>query len=216
MRYVIVQLTRSEASERVSEFRPWEVPILKLIHGEPYVNVVGEIDYPKVPYPDPYAEYERLDSRYKHGEESEVGYTRQVYGIGPVQLAKAISEAQEDEQSRAAIPYEPVKPLDMANRGYMQAEAASLAADRAAVAAERAQAAKEAQEREAAKQAEFESREAALAAREKALADAEAALARDQAEVAAALDAATQTPPPAQTPAPAKAKAAAKAQPISE
>jgi len=214
MRYVLVQLTRSEASERVSEFRPWEVAILKLIHGDAYVNVVGEKDYPKVPYPDPYTEYERLDSRYKSPEGSDVSYTRAVYGIGPIQLGKAIAEAEEDEQSRAAIPYEPVKPMDAANRGYMAAEAAALAKDREAVAAERAKAAKEAEEQKAAQQAEFEAREAALAAREKALADAEAALARDQAEVAAALDAATQTPPPAQTP--AKPAAKAKAQPISE
>lgn len=215
MRFAIVKVVRSEAFARTSEFRPWEVPILEMIFGAGYVTVVGEKDRENIPYPDAASEYERLSIRYV-APEGAPPYVQQVYGVGFANLAKAIEEAEQDAQARPAMDAGAVA-LDAPNKGYLQAEAKSLEADRRKWLEEKAQAAKEEAEKAAAKDAELAAREAALAAREKALADGEAALARDQAEVVAALDAATQTPPPkADAPAKPAAKGKAQAQPISE
>lgn len=212
MRYVMVKLTRSEAAERISEFRPWEVPILQLIHGDELVTVVGEVDYDKIAYPDAQAEYERLETKYKGPEGSDVSYCRQVYGIGSARLYKAIQEAETEASERDAIPYEPAPVIDLSNKGYLKAEAASLAKEREAIKAERA--ALDAEKAE--KAAQSQSAEAdALKAEREAIAAERAALAKEREEVAALLDSATAAPA-AKPAAKAKAKSEPVATPIGE
>lgn len=172
MRYAVVRLTRSEAQERVSEFRPWEVDILSMVHGPEKVEMVGEKDDGK-PYPDAESEYGRLVAKYKSPEGSNTSYAQMVYGVGPAKLAKVLRDAEQDAKERAPIEFAPVVKRDL------NAEREERAADLAAISAER-------KANEAAAQA--------LVAKEQALADREAALERERAELAAALDAATQAP----------------------
>jgi hypothetical protein len=179
MRYAVVRLTRSEAQERVSEFRPWEVDILSMIHGPESVEVVGEKDDGK-PYPDAESEYERLVAKYKSPEGSNTSYAQMVYGVGAAKLAKVLRDAERDAKSRPPEEFVPVVKRDL------KAEREERAADLAAISAER-------KANEDAAQA-LADKEAAIAAKEQELADREAALEREKAEVAAALDAATQTP----------------------
>lgn len=208
MRYVIVEVTRSEASARVSEFRPWEVPILQQIHGEPLVQVLGEKDYDKIPYPDPQVEIERLESRYKNPEGSNQSYVAMVFGLGVTGLARAIKDAEREAKSRTAQPYTPKTPADFAAEKqafeYLKAEhAADLAAKEAELAAEKA----EQEDQLAAERANLEAQAKALAEREKAIAAAEEAI----------LEQATKPAPAAAEPAKAEApKGKAKATPISE
>lgn len=191
MRYVMVKLTRSEAAERVSEFRPWEVPILRLIHGNELVSVVGEVDYPKVPYPDAHDEYARLETRYRGAEGSDASYCRQVYGIGAVQLGQAIKAAEVEAASRDAIAFVPTQGIDLSSKGYLKAEADAIARDREAVRQERAQAAREAAEKAEADAKVLADERATLEAGKAKLAADQAALAKEQAAVAELLDAAT-------------------------
>lgn len=208
MRYVIVQVTRSEASERVSEFRPWEVPILQQIHGESLVQVLGEKDYDKIPYPDAQAELERLESRYKSPEGSNQSYVAMVFGLGINGLGRAIKDAEREAKARPVQEYAPKSPADLAAEKvafeYLKAEhAADVAAKEAELAAERV----EQEERLAAERANLEAQAKALAEREKAIAAAEEAI----------LEQATKPAPAAAEPAKAETpKGKAKATPISE
>lgn len=216
MRYVMVKVTRSEAAERVSEFRPWEVPILQLIHGDELVHVVGEVDYDKIPYPDAQAEYERMETKYRAPEGSDASYCRQVYGIGAARLHKAIQEAEQEASERDPIAFEPAPVLDIGNKGYLKAEAASIAKEREAIKAERAALEAEKAEKVAAEGDALAAERAQIAAERAQIAAERAAVAKEREEVASLLDAATAAPaakPAAKKP---SGKAEPAAQPISE
>jgi hypothetical protein len=227
-------LKLSEAQTRVSEFRPWEVPILQQIHGAELVQVVGEKDYPKIEYPEAQVEYERLGARYKSPEGSNQPYVELVFGLGGHNLGRAIEAAQIEAGTREAIAYVEPKPFDSASNGYLQAERDALVAERRALEKEKAEIARQVAEREAQaaveKAAQDQAAKDSIAAQVRMLAEQSAKLeaafaelakekakvAEERAEVVALLDSATATPATLATPAAPKCAKGAKAQPISE
>lgn len=97
IRHVTVDIRRNEGATIRNSFPAWEIPILKVVHGEDSVTEVGEKLVEREP-PEAHDEFTRLNNRYKRsrGESGEQStpFTHMVYGeLGVAKLAQAIQAA---------------------------------------------------------------------------------------------------------------------------
>ena len=97
IRHVKVQIRRNETVSLVNSFPAWEIPVLKAVHGDDAVEVIGErlVDRPP---PDAQDEFVRLNDRYRRArnEDGSLGtpFLHQVYGeLGVDRLRAAIEDA---------------------------------------------------------------------------------------------------------------------------
>lgn len=187
MRFAKVRVARSEAFVQTVTVGAWEVPLLRAVHGEGTVQIIGEQDDKRREYPDAATEFERLSTKYGSPGGSTTSYAQAIYGHDGAGLAKAIAEAAEDEKNRAPVPVPAAQIVDPAVRGYLAAEAKQLEQDREAFQRERAQAQQDIEAQFAAEREKLAAERAALEA-EKQRVEAE------RNEVAALLDAATAAP----------------------
>lgn len=100
IRHITVQIRRNETIQLQNSFPEWEIPVLKAVHGEDAVTIVGEKLVDREP-PEAHDEFTRLNERYKRSrnEDGSLGapFVHQVYGeLGVNRLADAISEAVAD------------------------------------------------------------------------------------------------------------------------
>lgn len=124
MRKQVVEITRSELAKIRRAYTPWEVQLLKLVHGSGNVVVKGELD-DETTYPNrASAEYARLSKVYPRfeGEESLIVPVEAVFGKGEggvMALGRKIREVIADAQKRPPIPPPPelalVDPEDVIN-----------------------------------------------------------------------------------------------------
>ncbi len=97
IRHIIVDIRRNEGATIRNSFPAWEIPVLKVVHGEDSVSEIGERLVARDP-PEPHDEFTRLNTRYKrsHNDDGSQGtpYTHMVYGeLGVAKLAQAINAA---------------------------------------------------------------------------------------------------------------------------
>ncbi len=97
IRHVHVSIRRNEGATINNSFPAWEIPILKVVHGEDAIEVLGEKLVARDP-PEPHDEFTRLNTRYKRGrnEDGSQGtpFVHMVYGeLGVAKLAAAIEAA---------------------------------------------------------------------------------------------------------------------------
>lgn len=100
IRHVFVDIRRNEGATVRNSFPLWEVPILKVVHGEDSITVVGEKLVDREP-PEAHDEFTRLNTRYKRSRADDgaqsTPYVHMVYGeLGVAKLAAAIAEAVVD------------------------------------------------------------------------------------------------------------------------
>ena len=94
MRYAVVDIRLSELHTKQVSVPPWEVPILKIVHGDG-VEVVDEIDVDREP-PEAQDEYRRLAARYSPNKEeanSAVALAYGTYEAGFSALEKEIGKS---------------------------------------------------------------------------------------------------------------------------
>jgi hypothetical protein len=97
IRHITVDIRRNEGATIRNSFAAWEIPVLKVVHGEDAVTVIGEKLVNRDP-PEPHDEFTRLNTRYKRGRNDDgsqgTPYVHMVYGeLGVAKLAQAISDA---------------------------------------------------------------------------------------------------------------------------
>jgi len=103
MKADIVHVRLSELSTVTRVVPPWETPILRAVHGDPAVSVVGETRLDREP-PDPTDEYQRLANHYSDRERG-IAPVAQVYGehsTGVARLAAAIERGCVSEPAQKA------------------------------------------------------------------------------------------------------------------
>lgn len=99
-RHVIVEIRRNEGATIQNGFPQWEIPLLKMVHGEDAVKEVGEKLVDRE-LPDPNDEFARLTDRYKRSREDDGSYgppyTHQLWGqMGVARLAEEIQKAHRE------------------------------------------------------------------------------------------------------------------------
>lgn len=97
IRHVFVDIRRNEGATIRNSFPEWEIPILKVVHGEDSVTEVGEKLVNREP-PEAHDEFTRLNTRYKRsrgeGGEQSTPFVHMVYGeLGVAKLQDAINAA---------------------------------------------------------------------------------------------------------------------------
>jgi hypothetical protein len=97
IRHITVDIRRNEGATIRNSFPAWEVPILKVVHGEDSVTEIGEKLVNRDP-PEAHDEFTRLNNRYKRSRADDgaqgTPYTHQVYGeLGVAKLQQAIDAA---------------------------------------------------------------------------------------------------------------------------
>jgi hypothetical protein len=97
IRHVYVDIRRNEGATVRNSFPAWEIPILKVVHGEDAITVMGEKLVNREP-PEAHDEFTRLNNRYRRGsnEDGSQGtpYVHMVYGeLGVQKLQQAIEAA---------------------------------------------------------------------------------------------------------------------------
>ena len=95
-RHITVDIRRNEGATVRNSFPFWEIPILKVVHGEDSVVEIGE-KLVNRDLPDPQDEFVRLTDRYKNARNKDgslgAAYTHMVYGeFGVQKLAQAIQD----------------------------------------------------------------------------------------------------------------------------
>lgn len=91
MRFTKIRVTRSPMSVIVTDVLPWEPKILKLIHGDENVEVLGTITAESADI-EPRTEYERLVRKYAAKDAASAPYAVMAYGTDPTELSKVIAE----------------------------------------------------------------------------------------------------------------------------
>ncbi len=94
IRHVFVDIRRNEGATIRNSFPAWELPILKVVHGEDSVTEVGEKLVNRDP-PEAHDEFTRLNNRYKRSKADDgaqsTPYVHMVYGeLGVAKLQAAI------------------------------------------------------------------------------------------------------------------------------
>ncbi len=94
IRHVYVDIRRNEGATIRNSFPAWELPILKVVHGEDSVTEVGEKLVNRDP-PEAHDEFTRLNNRYKRSKDDSgqqgTPYVHMVYGeLGVAKLQAAI------------------------------------------------------------------------------------------------------------------------------
>lgn len=97
IRHITVDIRRNETMLLRQSFPQWEIPVLKAVHGDDAVTVVGEKLVDRVP-PDAQDEFVRLNDRYKRSrnEDGSLGtpFLHLVYGeLGVHRLQDAINDS---------------------------------------------------------------------------------------------------------------------------
>jgi hypothetical protein len=97
IRHVFVDIRRNEGATIRNSFPAWEIPILKVVHGDDNVTIVSDKLVNREP-PEAHDEFTRLNDRYKRskGEDGSPGtpFTHMVYGeLGVQRLQQAIDAA---------------------------------------------------------------------------------------------------------------------------
>jgi len=97
IRHVTVDIRRNEGATIRNSFPQWEIPVLKVVHGEDAVTEVGE-KLVNRELPDAHEEFIRLNNRYKRGRNDDgsqgTPYVHMVYGeLGVAKLAQALEAA---------------------------------------------------------------------------------------------------------------------------
>jgi len=97
IRHVFVDIRRNEGATIRNSFPLWEIPILKVVHGEDSVTEIGEKLVDRDP-PEPHDEFTRLNTRYKRSKNDDgsqgTPYVHMVYGeLGVAKLKAAIDAA---------------------------------------------------------------------------------------------------------------------------
>ena len=93
MRYTKVKVTRSPMSSTVTDIRPWELKIMKLVHDPSNVEVIMDFDSGGPEDTDAATEYARLVDRYgKNADAGFVPFATLAYGPDPSVLEKVIAE----------------------------------------------------------------------------------------------------------------------------
>lgn len=97
IRHAFVDIRRNEGATIRNSFPLWEIPILKVVHGEDSVNVISEKLVDREP-PEAHDEFTRLNERYKRSRNDDgsqgTPFVHMVYGeLGAQKLAAAIEAA---------------------------------------------------------------------------------------------------------------------------
>jgi hypothetical protein len=97
IRHVFVDIRRNEGATVRNSFPQWELPILKVVHGEDSVTVIGEKLVNRDP-PEAHDEFTRLNNRYKRSSADDgsqsTPYVHMVYGeLGVAKLQQAIDDS---------------------------------------------------------------------------------------------------------------------------
>lgn len=100
IRHVIVDIRRNEGATIRNSFPEWEIPILKVVHGEDSVTEMGDRLVNRDP-PEAHDEFTRLNTRYKRSKNDDgsqgTPYVHMVYGeLGVSKLQDAINAAIQD------------------------------------------------------------------------------------------------------------------------
>jgi hypothetical protein len=99
IKYQVVRIRSNEVTTQENSFPPWEVPILKALHGEAAVTVLDEEVVDRA-MPTAEDEYKRLADRYSRHKEEGNAVVAQVYGLfeaGIEKLEKEMKGAETDE-----------------------------------------------------------------------------------------------------------------------
>jgi hypothetical protein len=97
IRHVFVEIRRNEGATISNSFPEWEVPILRVVHGDDAVKEIGDRLVNR-DLPDAQDEFVRLNDRYKRSRADDgsqsTPFVHMVYGQFPQQkLAQAIQDA---------------------------------------------------------------------------------------------------------------------------
>lgn len=97
VRHMFVDIRRNEGATIRNSFPLWEIPILKVVHGEDAITEIGEKLVDRDP-PEAHDEFTRLNTRYKRSRADDGGqstpYVHMVYGeLGVAKLKQAIDAA---------------------------------------------------------------------------------------------------------------------------
>lgn len=97
IRHVFVDIRRNEGATVRNSFPEWEIPILKVVHGEDAITEMGEKLVDRDP-PGAADEFTRLNTRYKRSRADDgaqgTPYVHMVYGeLGVAKLGAAIAAA---------------------------------------------------------------------------------------------------------------------------
>lgn len=100
LRHIAVEIRRNETIQLRNSFPEWEIPVLRAVHGDDNVTVVGEKLVDRDP-PDAQDEFVRLNERYKRSRNDDgslsTPFVHMVYGeMGVGRLADAIQAAVTD------------------------------------------------------------------------------------------------------------------------
>jgi hypothetical protein len=102
MRYEKITIKRDTQTTHNKSVPPWEVPVIEFIFDGGNVTRLGGFDTVDREYPDPRAEYERLNTVYGSDPETKTPIVAEVFGqagAGIRELKKLIDAAKaEDEE----------------------------------------------------------------------------------------------------------------------
>lgn len=95
IRHIFVDIRRNEGATVRNSFPAWEIPILKVVHGEDAITEMGEKLVDREP-PEAHDEFTRLNTRYKRSRADDgaqsTPYVHMVYGeLGVAKLGAAIA-----------------------------------------------------------------------------------------------------------------------------
>jgi len=97
IRHIFVDIRRNEGATVRNSFPAWEIPILKVVHGDDAIVEMGDKLVDRDP-PEAHDEFTRLNTRYKRSRADDgaqsTPYVHMVYGeLGVAKLAQAIKES---------------------------------------------------------------------------------------------------------------------------
>jgi hypothetical protein len=102
MRYQKVKVKRDTQTVHNNLVAPWEIPILEFMFENGNVEVLEQFEESERDYPDPNAEFHRLETVYGRDPETQIHNVASVYGNsrqGARALGRAIDEAREDAEA---------------------------------------------------------------------------------------------------------------------
>lgn len=105
MRYIEVLVNRDERLSIPRQVPAWEVPVLRLVHGEEKIEEREYIDVPQRDYPDAGDEFNRLVQRYGEDVATETPFVAMVYGHAP-RGVQALAEAIQKERDAEPVSVE--------------------------------------------------------------------------------------------------------------
>lgn len=133
-KYSRVTLDRSETTKLTVDIAPWEVAVLAAVNGGDRVKVIGETPVRRE-LPEPAAEYNRLEAKYKFEGDGGRTYVSLVYGEGErgvralaaeIDKARAVAKAPPVQTPEYSAGDDPLKGLYDNDASVIDGEAVEI------------------------------------------------------------------------------------------